>query len=532
MTHFHALTVLPRAMRALRLTPALLMLIGPPTDPPQITVVNMIPGIWSRDTSQNSEPSVTVNNTTGLVIGSAFTAGFNFCDSGTGAPFFVSTDDGDSWDLACMLPTTNNYPGDLTVSLTPDNKSLYATALDYYRTTSPKKVHMDARVYSWSSGASPIASWFASSGFTFGAPLQDYLRDGTDQPQVRTAPGDGPPKMFAVGDTRTGNTIDPCAAIGVAFADAPTPTPVRQCVGTERAFWSSIPASRVVMVHDTTYILMYRPVNRGAANDVVVYRRDRTGNFDALKDGPAVSTIQNNRVNPCTVQDGLSGNRAVRCRQYTSVRAGQERHVESELSIAVDPNDAKKVYIAWAETADTTSAMLRLALHFASSIDAGVTWTESSWKPDSSTNPALAVASDGAIGVMYQKLVTSLGGGTFWTTQLFIAADRDQLATGPTDTSPFLLASVNAAEPTWVMDPYIGDYLQLVSKGRNFYGIFSASNDLSGSNSSPFLCRTCPRGRAYDTNGKPIDENKASVKPSIDPYFVRVIRVAPPPPTH
>ena len=69
--------------------------------------------------------------------------------------------------------------------------------------------------------------------------------------------------------------------------------------------------------------------------------------------------------------------------------------------------------------------------------------------------------------------------------------------------------------------PFLGDYLTLEARGRNFHGIFSASNDLSTS----VFWNDFGVQRLYKDK-KPIDLQGKPVPISIDPYFVRVIRTS------
>src|SRR5438045_1005052 len=68
-----------------------------------VTVVNMIPRSLSRETNQDSEPSLSVNPANPKQIqGTAFTPDPM---SGPNAPIFVSTDGGASWTLNSIVPS-------------------------------------------------------------------------------------------------------------------------------------------------------------------------------------------------------------------------------------------------------------------------------------------------------------------------------------------------------------------------------------------------------------------------------------------
>src|SRR5213593_4748766 len=68
-----------------------------------VVVVNMIPRSLSRETNQDSEPSLSVNPANPLQIeGTAFTPDPM---GGPLAPLFVSTDGGNTWSLNSIIPS-------------------------------------------------------------------------------------------------------------------------------------------------------------------------------------------------------------------------------------------------------------------------------------------------------------------------------------------------------------------------------------------------------------------------------------------
>jgi hypothetical protein len=282
------------------------------------------------------------------------------------------------------------------------------------------------------------------------------------------------------------------------------------------------------MSNGKTYVILYRPVMDSYYNDVVVYRRDAT-EFDALKDQGQVLQAASDLPSKCTepANSGRTGKRVMRCLAYGWPRVGnehfkdfgQERRLATELAIAVHPTDWRKVFISWAQRSPIDSNII--SLHFAHSNDGGETWERwnDAFKVDSATNPALAVASDGTVGVLYEHLVDS-SHTLFWNTEFVLSTDDLKTVSGP-----HLLAHVDATNPKVQAEPYLGDYIRLESVGKNFYGVFPASND-KPAQSFPDLCPSslCPNQRLYDQHGHPKDKNGNGVSPSIDPYFFRVIR--------
>jgi len=91
---------------------------------------------------------------------------------------------------------------------------------------------------------------------------------------------------------------------------------------------------------------------------------------------------------------------------------GQER-IGSSLSIAVDPNDSKTLYIAWADRSGSDI----YTLHLRRSVDRGQTWSGDLRTLSNATNPALAIAENGTAGFLYQQ-VTGSGGTARWATHL------------------------------------------------------------------------------------------------------------------
>lgn len=483
-------------------------------------VVNMIPATWSGETTQNSEPTIGPHPTlTTSLAATAFMSGAHFCRSKTSAPIFLSSNEGDTWDLACVLPTESTvWPMDMTVTFSGDGTALYIGALDY---VSPR---MTANIFGFRQPQGPQATApLTNTNITNAARTLLFSREVTDQPQVKAAPTSGL-GIAVVGETRGGAPpIDGCAYVFAWVSDDPwNGTPSIDCLTTNRPIVGvgTVPAARVAKHSDgTSYAILYRPVGDGSSFDVVVYRHDPSiAGFDMAKDKPADGgAAAGTGTSDCTRHDGLAGSRVATCLSYFSsspspdIDFGQERRIGTELSIAIDPRNSQTVYIAWAQR--STTNVEHLELHFARSDDGGESWNRSPWWVDHATNPALAVASDGAVGILYEKLEGAMPSDR-WQTLLAISADK--LASAPATTQ--WLANVVAQQPTAV-PPYLGDYIQLTARGKNFYGVFPASNDLSN---GTFFNLT--NQRFYDTTNHPMTKKGKQVAVSIDPYFVKVIR--------
>jgi len=119
------------------------------------------------------------------------------------------------------------------------------------------------------------------------------------------------------------------------------------------------------------------------------------------------------------------------------------------------------------------------------------------------------------VAFLYQQL-TGTGTSARWQTRVQIS--KDQFNSAITTT----LANTPANEPLQIFEPYLGDYTQILSIGKNFYGIFSASNRPDIRN-FPTVKPIYQRGvdwtaiKLRDTKNVPFD------KFSMDPFFFKFV---------
>jgi hypothetical protein len=96
----------------------------------QVLVINMIPRSLSRETNQDSEPSIAVSPTNPLeIVGTAFTPDPM---GGPQAPIFVSTDGGNSWRLNSIVPSavgSSSGTGDISLAFASAGSNLYGGIL-------------------------------------------------------------------------------------------------------------------------------------------------------------------------------------------------------------------------------------------------------------------------------------------------------------------------------------------------------------------------------------------------------------------
>lgn len=461
----------------------------------QVTVVNMIPNAQSTETRQDSEPNLSVNPAnTQQIAGSAFTV--NVTGATSTAPIFVSTNGGATWTLNNIVPSGNGSTGDITLRFGGTSNFLYAGTLR--------------------GGSGLRLNILRTSNFT-STTLMSLLRsrNNVDQPfvQAATVGGLGVDRVF-VGNNDfnapggRSATVDRTLSGTVA---SPSFTSLR--IERRTTCGQDGPPIRPAIHSDGTIYAIsyrYRPPSgcvSPIASDVVVVRDDNwtssAPQFAALTDP----------------SDGLAGRIVVSNVRVPFINSsqstfGQERFVSSNLSIAVDPTNSSRVYVAWA---DFPTGAAPYTLHVRRSDDRGVTWSAGDLITISNaTNPALAVNSAGKVAFLYQ-LDTPFGAplaNQRWETHVRRSTDL-----GVT-WDDLILANTSAASPVVTFIPYLGDYDYIQAIGRDFYGIFSASN-------FPDLANF-PQGVTYQRNANFTTHQllnvagTTTVAVSIDPFFFKL----------
>jgi hypothetical protein len=102
-------------------------------------------------------------------------------------------------------------------------------------------------------------------------------------------------------------------------------------------------------------------------------------------------------------------------------KLGTQRMV-SNLSMAVDPLDPRRVYIFWGDGANNPQPSPYI-LHVRRSDDFGQSWTSNDvFSIRNALNPCIAVNSDGVVGLLYQELVNR-DGKNRWRTHFVHSKD-------------------------------------------------------------------------------------------------------------
>jgi hypothetical protein len=450
-----------------------------------ITVINMIPKLSSGESNQDSEPNLAVNPINPLEIaGTAFTPSPNA--SSTNSPIFYSKDGGNTWSLMDIIAGTPVR--DQTLRFATTGGMLYAGVL-------------------WGTGSNialinfDILRTNDFSGLTTMTRLAQRQND--DQPFVQAAtvssgPDVGKDRIYVGSNDHAPGNVP--ATVDLSL-DAATGAPATSTFTIEprsvvRDGFQTRPA---VHPNGIVYAIYYNRLSDGSS-DVVIVRDDNWASgaapFNTLVDAG----------------DGMQGVRIVTGvnNPFLSLYLGQQR-IGGDLSIAVDPNDSTTVYVCWGDQQGGT-----YTLYVRKSTDSGVSWSGNIRTIANATNPALAINSEGRLGLLYQQ-VTGLTPNQRWETTLELT--NNDFATS----KAYVLANTPTASPAAVFDPYIGDYLYMMAVGTSFYGIFSANN-------TPDLANF-PNGVSYQRNAdfttKTLFANDGvtTVPVSIDPFFFRVLGV-------
>jgi len=454
-----------------------------------VSVVNMIPRTLSGETGTDSEPNLAVNpSNTRHIAASAFTPDPM---AGANAPIYISTDGGQSWALNSIVPGNAAPTGthDITLRFGSRSNVLYAAVLR------GDKKH--------------VLSILRTNDYTSANTMTTLVsRAGVDMPYVEAISVAGTDRVYV------GNSNSDFAAIDRSL-DAATARPpagfTSHRIEARNTCGKDGPSIRpAIHKGGTIYAAFFRwtqCTQYPYTSDVVVVRDDNfatgpSGAFTALREQPAPAG------------DGMPGVRVVTGRPVpfnapspAGLLGGNQR-IGTRISITVDPNNSKRVYLAWGDGPDAAN----YALYVRRSIDGGATWSNNLRVIHQATNPSLAINSRGRVGFLYQKL-TGTASNPSWETHL--ERTDDDFAT-PIDV---ILHRAPNLTDTSGAGP-LGDYNHLLAVRRDFYGVFSGNNTPKRTN--------FPHGVKYQRNadfttGKLLAvDNMTEVDPSIDPFFFKV----------
>jgi hypothetical protein len=462
-----------------------------------ITVVNVIPPALSGETHQDSEPNIAVNPADPRQI--AITAFTPDPMGGPNAPLFISSDGGTTWSLNSIVPQVTGI-FDITTRFAGRNGNLYAGTLPEIVAPANPRLNVDR------TGA------FASP--TTMTVLDNRVGSGLDQPFTTAATvlggaGAGTDRVYVgVNDFNAAGgrtaTVEQSLDAGAALPSfSPSRLETRSTLGQDG------PQIRPAIHPDGT---IYAAFSRWIAS---------SGSFPAntlvITNAEAIVTRDDNwgtGPNPFTAltdpSDGLAGRRVATGLSFPFNRTatdGQERW-GGDLAIAVDPNNSATVYLAY-----TTRDAGTYTLHVRRSTNRGVDWSPDLKTVATAKNPALAINSQGKVGLAYQRL-TGTGATQRWETHFEVTVNA--FATS----SDSVLATVPAGAPANVFSPYLGDYIGMMAVGKDFYGTFCANNTPDMANFPSGV--TFLRNHDFGTHQLFANDGTTVVPISIDPFFFRV----------
>ena len=459
--------------------------------PSTVFLIDMIPKSLSAETSQDSEPHLTVNPANPLqIVGTAFTpdpAG------GAQAPIYISSDGGLSWKLNSIVPSVpaSIGTGDITTGFSGRGTRLYAGILNagsgdlqFLRTANPFLPNPMTILLSRTDGDQPftIATRKGTKDLV-------YIGDNDfNAPGGKTATVDESLNASVAAPAFNSARVEKRTTLG---QDGPQTRPTCHADGTVYAAFYRWRAGSGNFQANTFVI---------TSADVIVVRDDHSGSganpFTALVDpGDSLAGVR--------VVQGVSFPFMI----HGTAATGQQR-LGGSISIAVDPKNSSTVYLAYGDRQPGSV----LTLHVRVSKNRGQNWSGDSLTIPNATNGALAVTTDGVIGFLYQQ-IRGTGASQRWQTHL--RRSRDFI-----NWSDLVLADTPATSPVKTFDPYLGDYDHLVANGTTFYGIFSANNTPDKAN--------FPNGVVYQRNANFTThrllklDGTTVVAPSIDPFFFKV----------
>jgi hypothetical protein len=449
-----------------------------------VHVVNMMPASLSGETNQDSEPNLAVNPERPTdIVATAFTPAPM---GGALAPIYVSTDGGNTWALRTVVPDNGTLgTGDITVGFATTGGVLYAAILSG-TTRLRMKILRTANLTSTTAMTELVQRdsvdqpWIIAGSVVVSGVSQDRVYVGNNdfnQPNGRTA------------------TVD----VSQNAATAPAPAGFVPFQLEQRAtFGQDYPPIRLALhPNGTVYAAFERLVSGSGVNfnvDIVVTRDNNWGNstpsFSALVDSG----------------DGMVGQRVAtnRFMRFNDMM-GQER-LGGDLAIAVDPNDAQSVWVAWCDRVGG-AAGTDWTVHVRHSTDSGQTWSADVRTITNAKNPALAVNENRLLGFAYQQFT-----GSQWVTKLELTSDAWASAA---ETHVLHQAPSNTPSRTFL--PYIGDYIRLLAVGARFYGVFAGNNTPDTANFPSGV--TYQRKADWGTRTLLNNDGVTTVSISIDPFF-------------
>ncbi|HEV7504434.1 MAG TPA: hypothetical protein VGS07_05960 [Thermoanaerobaculia bacterium] len=472
----------------------------------QVTVVDMTPKSMSSESNDDSEPNLAIDPATpSNMAASAFTPDPNQTAKGS---IYLSIDGGMTWTLKPVLPASVgvciNAFCDITLRFAGTSGRLYLSTLT--SDANNNVTYLLNRFDNIFVGPAAPVLIHKIAGMFPDTPDQPYIQattvlggDGVAQDRVFVGLNDA----RTVSAPRTA-TVDVNLNAGAATPAASVPRQVDAGMPSTPPGRDGSSIRTAIHPQGVIYAAFYSPLSTGSAN-IMVVRDDHWGAgaspFTDLKTAstPGVAVVS---ATPYSANEALLGGQKVG---------------RSQISIAVDPNKAGSVWLAWGDASGTAP----ITLHLRHSTDGGATWGSSDLRAVSSaTNPAVAVNSTGQVGFLYQQFKPISGTDGFFLTQVDLS--NDEFATPPTT----LVLSAAQNDKILNAKNQIGDYDHMMAVGKDFFGVFSADNAPDKSN-FPNVDKLVFQ-REHDAHALYPDSNHTfPVGRSVDSFFFHLAMVTP-----
>jgi len=560
--------------------------------PYRIRITNLITANQNDETYNDTEPNIAVNPANpNIIAASAFTFSLNrfrpdgtlVCDTfpcpdiinsntfrhrplpACKAPFYFSTDGGETWMLKDVLPSNNGITHDISLSFS-ESGHLYVSILKgcEFGRLDISNAHNNLKGFMIFKSGVPLNDTRAIESLGSLVKINDFSVRKWDMPWViaKSMASPGPTVMtdhVFVGVNNFANarsfhrdnpamqgqsaTVLVCNDGVTAVENRNNFTPV--LIETQPQFDKN-PAGVRLAAHGSgkVYAIFYRVTTRLSSPvvaeqcNVILVRDDDFGRSQfrnltttgTAESASAGAVIADSVTLPMHFLSGpqfgfLDGNRIT----------------GSDLAIAVDPDNSSHVFAAWCSLDRTTAGEPdAYTLHFRHNTNSGLgEWLSISERLDNiknAFNPAIAITNDGRVGFLYQQLTDD----SLWETHFVMAQMRVEQANRNAAERNFnpirdtVLSRFHRNELTSIQNAsrrHLSDYLDLQAVGNTFYGVFAAINTPESSASNDVRNPRFPAGHPrYQRDQRRLVRNRpgerAAVNPSIDPFFFRVDRLA------